>query len=379
MRPKDDSSVANDKANGFRDCERSALKPVDRESFGLVQVLRGIAASWVVLFHASEGHHIDRLKESIPTWTHPIFDVGNNGVAIFFALSGFVIAHSLRNDHISFGYLGRFALRRSIRLDPALWASIALFIGFAALSSFVKSESFAAPSTAVILSNATYTQLFLGVPSINPVYWTLCYEVQFYLVLVLCVMAAQRFGRLVYLVPFAVAVAWGCGVLEQPVAGLFVDRWHCFYLGALAYWAVKSDRALVGFALLLVALAAARPDLFTVICMLTAAGLLVAGKTGFIRNGLAWRPLLFLGTVSYSLYLTHNPVAGAAFFLLEKAGVPQWASLVISCAACVTAAAAFWFVIERPTMRLAHRVKLPRSREVVSGFASDAEITPQNA
>jgi len=350
-----------------------------RESFGLVQVLRGIAASWVVLFHASEGQHIDRLKASIPIWTHPIFDVGNNGVAIFFALSGFVIAHSLRNDRITFGYVGRFALRRSIRLDPALWASIALFIGFAALSSFVKAESFTPPSAAVILSNATYTQLFLDFPSINPVYWTLCYEVQFYLMLVLCVMAAQRFGRLVYLVPFAAAVAWGCSVLEQPFAGLFVDRWHCFFLGALAYWSMKSDTALVGFVVLLAALAAVGPNLFTIICMLTAVGLLVAGKTGFIRNGLAWRPLLFLGTVSYSLYLTHNPVAGASFFLLERYGVPQWASLIISFAACVAAAAAFWFVIERPTMRLAHRVKLPRSREVISGFASDAEIRPQNA
>jgi hypothetical protein len=86
-------------------------------------------------------------------------------------------------------------------------------------------------------------------------------------------MPAQRFSPLVYLLPFAAALAWGCGVVEQPVASLFFDCWHCFYLGALAYWAMKSDRALAGFVLLLVALAAAKPDLATAICMLTAVGL----------------------------------------------------------------------------------------------------------
>jgi peptidoglycan/LPS O-acetylase OafA/YrhL len=118
--------------------EPSPSKPVDRECFGFVQLLRGIAASRVVRFHASEGHHIDRLKAPIPAWAHPVFDAGNNGVAIFFALSGFVIAHSLCRDRITLGYLGRFALGRSIRLNPALWASIVLFVGLAALSSFVK-------------------------------------------------------------------------------------------------------------------------------------------------------------------------------------------------------------------------------------------------
>lgn len=351
----------------------------DRESFGLVQVLRGIAASWVVFFHASEGHHIDQLKAAIPAWTHPVFDLGNNGVAIFFALSGFVIAHSLRNDWITFRYLGLFALRRSIRLDPALWASIALFIGFAALSATVKVEPFSAPSVPTILSNATYTQLFLGLPSINPVYWTLCYEVQFYLVLVLCVMAAQRFGTSAYLVPFMAAAAWGCGLLSQPFNGLFVDRWHCFFLGTLAYWSLNSRKALFGFVLLLLALAASGPNLFTIICMLTAFGLLVAGKTGYIRTGLSIRPLLFFGTISYSLYLIHNPISGASFFLLERAAIPQWLSLLISFAACIVAAAAFWFIIERPTMRLAHRVKLPRKREVASGFAGHTEAMPRGA
>ena len=60
------------------------MKSAEPETFGLVHSLRGIAASWVLLFHASEGRHIDQLKASIPTLSPVIFDLGDNGVAIFF-------------------------------------------------------------------------------------------------------------------------------------------------------------------------------------------------------------------------------------------------------------------------------------------------------
>lgn len=352
---------------------QSAPSALKRESFGLVQVLRGVAASWVVLFHASQGHHIDALKASIPSWIHPLFDWGNNGVAIFFALSGFVISHSLGNDRISVRYLGRFALRRSIRLDPALWASILLYIAFGWLSSVAKAEPYSWPKFAVVLSNATYTQLFFNLPSLDPVYWTLCYEVQFYLILIISIWAAQRVGSFIFIIPFAAALLWGCRLLTQPFPGLFVDRWHCFFLGVLSYWAIEDRRALIGFLLLSAALILAKPDLFTTICLITAAGLLVAGTTGFIKRGLAWPPLLFLGTISYSLYLTHNPITGASFFLLDKLGVPQWAALLASLGLCVIVSGLFWIIIERPTMRLAHKIKLPPFGAVTLKFASDEQ------
>jgi len=329
-----------------------------RENFGLVQVLRGVAALWVVLFHASEGHHIDGLKAGLPALGRDLFELGGNGVAIFFALSGFVIAHSIRGDTITPAYIGRFALRRSIRLDPAYWLSIAFFLGVAAISAFVKHEAFTAPTIGQLAANMTYTQLFLNQPSINVVYWTLCYEVQFYLVLVLCVMAAQRFGQTALLIPFAAAILWGSGLLHEPFPGLFVDRWHCFFLGALAYWSKDNRWALAGFISVCAVVLIGNPNPFTVICAATAAALLIARQTGFITNGLASRPTLFLGTVSYSLYLTHNPVTGATFFITDKLHVPEWLGLIVCVAACIGFAAVFWWIIERPTMNLAKRVKL---------------------
>lgn len=333
-----------------------------RENFGLVQALRGIAALWVVLFHVSEGGHIGHLRTVLPAFARSVFDLGNNGVAIFFALSGFVIAHSIYGDRITAGYVGRFALRRSIRLDPAYWASIAFFVAFAVVSSVAKHEEIALPSAAQVAANLTYTQLFLGYPSINTVYWTLCYEVQFYLVLILCVMAAQRLGPAVFLACFLTALVFGTGSMSTSLPGLFVDRWHCFFLGVLAYWAKENRVSLAAFLLLGAALLLSHPSAFTVISTATAAGLMLARRTGFIANGLATRPMLFLGTVSYSLYLTHNPVTGASFFVLAKIGIPEGIGVMVTVAACLAVAAAFWWAIERPTMQLAHRVKLPRKR-----------------
>lgn len=336
--------------------------------YPLVQGLRGIAALWVVLFHASAAGH----GLSLPTWLRPLFTLGNNGVAIFFALSGFVIAHSIRDDCITLSYIGRFALRRSLRLDPAYWASIALFIAFTAAAATIAREPFLPPSTGQLAANLTYTQLFLNYASINDVYWTLCYEVQFYLVLVFWVMAAQRFGRSVYTMPFAAAVLWGTGLLGNPMAGLFLDLWHGFFLGVLAYWAISSREARLAFCVLCVALIVSSPPIFTIVCILTSAGLLIATRSGYIERS-PGRSLLFLGTISYSLYLTHNPVAGAVFFVLAKIGAPELLALPVSIAACISAATAFWFVIERPTMKLAQRVPLRQPTRVTS--ASEGILT----
>jgi peptidoglycan/LPS O-acetylase OafA/YrhL len=330
---------------------------VRSERFGLVHALRGIAASWVVLFHASEGHHIDRLKEAMPAWFHPVFDLGDNGVAIFFALSGFVIVHSLEGDRITPEYIGRFALRRSLRLDPPYWASIAFVLTVGLLSAAVKSEPFEI-TLAQIIANATYTQLFLNYPSVSTVYWTLCYEVQFYLVLVVSVMLAQRIGVAVYAGLFVAALAWGTGILANPVEGLFLGLWHCFFLGVLAYWAERSRTALVGLLVLSAAVLAFATSEFNITCAMTALGLFAARRTGFITNGLGWRPLMFLGAISYSLYLTHNLVTGASFFVLAKLSVPQWLALPVTLALCLAVAYLFWLLLEAPSMRLAQRIRL---------------------
>ena len=62
----------------------------------------------------------------VPAPLETALKLGFVGVDIFFVLSGFVIAYSVREARITPRFLGRFALRRSIRLDPPYWITIAI-------------------------------------------------------------------------------------------------------------------------------------------------------------------------------------------------------------------------------------------------------------
>lgn len=74
---------------------------------------------------------------------------------------------------------------------------------------------------------------------------------------------------------------------------------------------------------------------------------------GFTRRALSTAPMVFLGKVSYSLYLTHAIVIGALAALLPKLGIADpLAIAVVSLPASMLAAVAFWRIIEVPSMNL---------------------------
>lgn len=348
------------------------------QKFTLIQACRGFAALWVVLFHASEGHHIESIRATAPTWLYStVFDFGHLGVAIFFALSGFVIAHSIRGAAITLRYFGRFALRRSIRLDPPYWASIAFVIALAVLSSRVKHEPFGGVSTGQVVAHLTYTQELLRFPEINTVFWTLTYEVQFYVILVLGMMLAQRTrvpAGFMLLVPLILTASSWAGAFS--VFGLFTNLWPCFLVGAFGYWGIESRAYAAAACALGGAVLLIHPAQFEAVSMATGLGLLLAGRVGWLE-AMDWRPVQFLGAISYSLYLTHNPVTGATFFVLSKARVPEPVALVLTLCVCIAIAALFWWLFERPAIQLAHRIKLRNQanhpKEVAPGFLSLAD------
>src|SRR5690349_17798349 len=94
--------------------------------FEFLDGLRGIAALGVIFFHFNgslkEHSHFSQFLLSA-------LDLGHLGVQIFFVLSGFVIAYSLRQEKLSCLFVLRFFVRRSIRLDPPYWvAALAIIV-----------------------------------------------------------------------------------------------------------------------------------------------------------------------------------------------------------------------------------------------------------
>jgi peptidoglycan/LPS O-acetylase OafA/YrhL len=344
--------------------------------FLFVDALRGVAALGVVLFHLKAGHHIPLLASALPTWLNFVIDHGDLGVAVFFVLSGFVISHSVHEDRISMPMAAKFMLRRSLRLDPPYWAAIALTLGFAAASTLsVPHKSIPGVSAGQIVAHIFYLQEILGFPEINTVFWTLCMEVQFYLIYILILALGRKDPalpmqgkRVLALLACAsiFSLLWPTGLLTgEPWRGSFLPLWHGFLLGVAAYWSWRY-RAIrpffAGIALTVLIAAAVRGDSFSLTCAVVAALLLTMGLFGRITTALHWPWLQFLGAISYSLYLIHNPVTGATFragYILCGDTLPTEALWAVGAlCSCVLFSACLYYMIEKPSMRLARMIDL---------------------
>lgn len=333
--------------------------------FTLVQALRGIAALWVVLFHAAEGRHLEGIRAATPSWFFEgVFSAGHYGVAIFFALSGFVIAHSLRNADATPRFAGRFVLRRSIRLDPPYWAVIALVIGQQMIESRIRGTAMPDVSLGQLIAHVFYVQDIVGYPQISAVFWTLCFEIQFYLgfmlLLVLERSLGSRTGVIVRIAMFGAALAGALQLYAGLPSGVALILWHAFFVGVVAYWAGQGSRAWLAALVILVLAITAGRSTGDMMSAATAVLLYVALRTGRISTMMAAAPLQWLGMISYSLYLSHNIVAGSAYWALGKVmpiGIAaEGIQLVLVTALSLLFAYALWWLVERPAHDFAKRI-----------------------
>jgi peptidoglycan/LPS O-acetylase OafA/YrhL len=333
--------------------------------FTLVQALRGFAALWVVLFHAAEGKHLESIRASTPTWLfNAVFEWGHYGVSIFFALSGFVIAHSLRNASATPRYVGKFIVRRSIRLDPPYWATIALMIIQQSIEARIKGTVAPDISGAQLFAHLFYAQDLTGYTQINVVFWTLCFEIQFYvgfmLLLMIERMIGERAGWIVKAVMLGAALAGALQLYKGLPGGVALIMWHSFFVGVAAYWAGQGSRAWVAALALLVLAILAGQSTGAMMSAATAVLLYFAFRSGRIATMMGSKPLQWLGMVSYSLYLTHNIFTGSAYWAMRKvmpAGLASEAvQLVLATGICLVGAYALWWLVERPAHDFAKRI-----------------------
>lgn len=343
--------------------------------FRTIDGLRGIAALAVVLYHLAGAVTDAGAQAWLPASAHWVIARGFLGVDVFFVLSGFVIAYSTRNATDRFSYLGRFALRRSIRLDPPYWLTILLELAVVTLTvRFFPGFDPAWPSGAQLGAHLLYAQNVLGYGDILPIFWTLCYEIQFYVGFVLLLILWKRFGGRQVTgaaaglgVLFALSLFIRYADLTLVIPGLALERWFQFFLGVLAWWVVdgKIRLPLLIAAALLTAIAALGTDhgIEQLTAPVTACFIAVTGLLNGLGSVLANRPLQFLGKISYSLYLTHL-IAGSRFVALGGAMLPlmtrplAWVLYLAGIGVSIVAAAMLWYVVERPTMQFSKRIQL---------------------
>jgi peptidoglycan/LPS O-acetylase OafA/YrhL len=301
--------------------------------------LRGLAALWVVLFHASVGGHLERIKAWLPSVvTTVVFDWGELGVPVFFVLSGFVMALTVDATCVGPRFAWRFVARRLVRLTPPYWFAIAVALGFALLKAGVLHQPAKLPTLPELLAHLVYLQGAREAVLINPVYWTLGVEVQFYIAFALLMLLAdtlQRRGvirraRLVVGALSALAsLAWAVGFVQAPVwPGGFLPFWFSFMAGVLACWSWRERGAFQplfwAFVVALLVAEGVQHSPFLAASIAASVVLGLAAQCGAMNRWLNVRSIQFVGLVSYSLYLLHNPLTGSGFNLVNRLLPPGW-------------------------------------------------------
>ena len=316
---------------------------------------------------------LQTFKEVVPHWLERVFiSGGSNGVTIFFVISGFVIAYSLRDVPMNRSNILRFALRRQIRLDPVYWVAIVVSLSMLLLEQIVGEHADPMFSPLEVLINGLYLHEITGTREILSVAWTLCIEIQFYLAFVLilwlCVGLKKLLPRLYgsYLpetvVMLAVSVAgmvfWKVGAFQSAY---FVPVFCYFTLGALVCWGVIGK---IPVQLVYVAIAAAAvtglvaESRLMIVGSGTALMFSVLGLRGKLKTTWNWTWIQFLGGISYSLYLIHKPIgtmlvmrAGYKLTGSSMASGIAWA--VVAAAVSIFAAWVMYRLVERPSQRWA--------------------------
>ena len=203
-----------------------------------IDALRGIAAFSVACYHINRyGPLWEPASRFIPGLLQFWFDLGWMGVQAFFVISGFVIAYSVRNARITPRYLANYVLRRSIRLDPPYWTTILFVLAMHAVMYLhlgfespldVPTKLEPGLSWKLVGSHLLYLQNILGYDNLSAGFWTLCIEVQFYLLYVTGFGIAQRFPARNKRTP-ADAGSWALLGLFGPLALASLFVWNAGY------------------------------------------------------------------------------------------------------------------------------------------------------
>ncbi len=278
------------------------------------------------------------------------------GVFIFFPISGYCILAALQSP--ANRTIAAFLTRRWKRIMPPYWASIALTlaIGFAALPFNSSSTGDLLPPIHLWPAVLTLTQVFTEQSNLlNPVYWSLCYEEQFYLVMAL-MLPAPASRRAAWLAVLTVMAA----VYTSPgwpwrVQGLFLDYWMCFAAGCAAYlW--LHERSARPWAAAILALAGTVGAVTTNVALLASVGVAIAMVAlapydRVLARTRSIATLMAVGTFSFSLYLVHVPVGGRVTNLLNRFALPPYVVVAAACAASLAAAWLFYLIVEKRTLR----------------------------
>jgi len=333
-----------------------------------IQFLRGIAAFFVLLCHSVMNGYFPE-----HTILYEVFCQGYIGVHIFFIISGFILPYSMYRKDYQLGDFFSFFAKRIARIEPPYIVSIALVLFLNYVNTIT--PWYTGPSFTIdwpnVFGHLGYLNTFTRWPWLNWAYWTLAIEFQYYIIIALVYPLITHKNKAVLLTTFYALMA-------------------CFFIHPASVWVLPfkpfdtvapptSDSAMqilpfLPFFLTGIALFLLKVKKITLPELLVA--LLCSFTLFYYRYGLVVfsisvvtvlcisyikkvpDPLMFLGTISYSLYLVHDIIVSRFEALLQRyTHFPLLVWWVLSLIGCILAAYIYYILIEKPFLKLSKRIK----------------------
>jgi len=313
------------------------------ENFPYLDSLRGLAAIYVVIDHATWTLHPDNLNLPFyATGFYQIFVEAHYAVDLFIMLSGFcLMLPVIRNDGKLRGGIIVFFRKRARRILPPYYLAMGLSLLLIATVIGYKTGTFwdkTFPVTKTdILTHLTLTHHIFSDTSgkINYVFWSIGVEWGIYLLFPLILIAWRKFGALATtavtsLLSFGLFLPLKFMHLDTSPWGICPHYFGLFTWGMLAVEIAFSKQVkfvklrgkmpwmLISGVFAVIAIIAYNSifhgslwplcDLVAGISIFSLLISLASNKKNWLHGILAWKPLIFLGTFAYSIYLIHAPL-----------------------------------------------------------------------
>jgi len=366
----------------------------------LLDFWRSLAALWVVMAHSCAAFLATGDNGQFIHF--PLYAVslrGQLGVVIFFVISGYCVMGAAYGTLIADRGVGRYGADRIRRIYPPYLAACMAAIAIGFLTTLAQSHHLLPFSNhrpvyehqplSFWLANLLIVQSEFNQPHLLFIAWSLCYEIVFYAMIGVLLFIAQIFARrgapsggtqIFHFGIGGLTLLALCWAILSPVTCPFpLDRWYQFGLGALFFLAVATEtevwawrtRAHLGLAGMLVLVLAVLSDslgtgsglvhdfalgqptrrLQAIVCLIFVAILWVLKPfDGLLAHRRILRPMMWLGTISYSLYLIHTsviafPDAGGRRIGFD--GKWYWVTYFAQIVVSIVAAWFFYLVVER--------------------------------
>jgi peptidoglycan/LPS O-acetylase OafA/YrhL len=363
--------------------------------------VRGLAIALVLVWHYVGGQ-VQTTPGTFAAYFLKLFSLTWAGVDVFFVLSGFLIGGILLDQRTAPNYFRAFYVRRFCRIFPLYYLMFALFVlGIKAdLPRFGGGFAWLFSKALPLWTYAIYWQngamALTGEMDAHwfAITWSLAVEEQFYIVLPILVrFTPLKFlpwilGMLIASAPILRALMF-CFSAHGGLAGyvLLPARWDALFLGVLGAWALRNENyarwlqarlrwisavvflcGIILCGLLLTNQGIASPGMnfggHTVLAVMSLGLILLAlqPRMGLVRKVFLNKQLIWLGTVSYGVYLFHQPIAGLLHGLLlqQRPRISNFMDGLITLFALATTlggAVLSWRFFELPLVRYGQQTR----------------------